>query len=408
MKKAHWFIIFLLFAISCLDDPDCFRLNNNVIGIAFKKMYDGRADTVALIGIQAMGVVRDTTFSKFTYTNGAYVPLDFFKEQTSLTLEGLYDTHHLVVGYDVKAQFVSDDCGARYVLSNLALLSDDYDSIRVVSNSPSSSEAGVHLEVYRCPRTNFMKVGFQQLLPDGTTRAMSPRFNVAGVLADTTLGTVNLPLTPDATTVRFDFNFEDYGANFLAVQYETADWNYKKEYCASYKLKHYKKLKVGNKGEAFDFDSVSVFKDSLQDPPVTNVAAYRCPETNLLRIRFRTASAPVRSDSLEVVSITDNKGTVLYENTELAIFTLPLLTGFVENTTQLITETEFTFALTDGATKKLRIGYVQDREPVHAACGIQTTLTDLAILSMDFSSSPETPRVDHTTFPVQTNFEIIK
>jgi hypothetical protein len=407
MKKAHWFIIFLLFAISCLDEPDCFRLNNNVIGIAFKKMYDGRADTVALIGIQALGVP-DTTFSKFLYTNGAYVPLDFFSQQTSLTLQDLYETHQLLLGYDVKAQFVSDDCGARYVLSGLNLLSEDYDSIRVVSTDPASSEAGVHIEIYRCPRTHLMKVVFQQLQEE-TSRVMTPKINgispdyIDPIFVDTTLSVVNLPLNPEANTVRFDFDFRDYGAKFLTVQYQRTAWDYN-DLCAARNLQFYGRLKVGNKGEAFDFDSVKVVRDSLQDPPITNITAYRCPQTNLMRISFRTPSAPVRADSISVVSVTDNKGAVLYENTKLAIFTLPLITD------PGVIETEFTFLLTDGTTKKLTIGYGRETARTYGnACGDLTTLTDLEI-STDFGLLPDQSsfKLDHTTFPVQTNFEILK
>src|SRR6187431_2998643 len=85
MKKAHWFIIFLLFAISCLDEPDCFRLNNNIIGIAFKKMYDGKADTVGVLGIQALSAPQ-VDFLKGRYADGTYLPLDFFNQETAYTV----------------------------------------------------------------------------------------------------------------------------------------------------------------------------------------------------------------------------------------------------------------------------------------------------------------------------------
>lgn len=408
MKKAHWFIIFLLFAISCLDEPDCFRLNNNVIGIAFKKMYDGKADTVALIGITAMDAI-DTVFSKFTFTNGAYVPLDFFDNQTALTLEGLYQTNHLTVGYDVRTQFVSDDCGARYVLSDLALQANDYDSIRLVSTTPSSSEAGVHVEVYRCPRTHLMKFAFRQLQGDASV-ALTPKIvqitpdYTAPIFVDTTLSYVNLPLNPATGTVRFDFSFRDYGSNFVEVQYESNTWNYGEKYCASKNLRLYHDLAVNGKGVGFDFDSVLVVRDSLQDPPLTNLIAYRCPQTNLVRISFRTSSAPVRADSLDLIRIIDDNSNVYYENTKLALFTLPLSTG------SSVTEKEFTFELKDGTVKKLKLRYTPVVETVFGACGEQTTLTALTIVpygsGFDFSTSPAA-RASATTFPVQTNFEII-
>jgi hypothetical protein len=409
MKKAHWFIIFLFVAVSCLDQPDCFRLNNNIIGIAFKKMYDGKADTVAIIGIKALAAP-DFTFSELKYTNGAYVPLNYFATQTALTVQDLEETHHLLLGYEVKTQFVSDDCGARYVLTNLQLLEEDYDSIRVVGTTPSASDVGVHLEIFRCPRTHLMKLVFQQLQTDGTSAALTPKIEgilpdyTGGIFGDTTLSSVNLPLNPAANAVKFDVDFRDYGVKFLTVQYQSEDWNYQPKYCAPSKI--YSQLTVGNKGEAFDFDSVTVVRDSLQDPPITNVTAFRCPDTHLVRLSFRISA--VRADNLPVSKITNNLGEVVFGTDTTSAFTLPLITAGGA------TETEFTFEFTDGtASKKIRIAYEQaDADLPFAVCSGRIVLNNLAIASTDFASGPTTPeylpKVDHTTYPPSTNFEITR
>lgn len=413
MKKAHWFIIFLLFAISCLDEPDCFRLNNNMIGIAFRKMYDGKADTVYFAGMQTPAAT-NFIFNPGQYVSEVYVPLDFFTKQTAFTVDAFYETtHHLLFGYDVKTQFVSQDCGARYVLTGLSVLQNDYDSIKLVSDIPTSSAAGTHLLIYRCPRTDLMKFDFRQL-QDQSSVVLTPK--IEGVLpdyfpqsiyVDTTLSAINLPLDPGNTQVKFDFKFRDYENAFVVVNYKTTNWDYKVEKCKSRNLKFYHDLIVGtNKGTDFSFDSLRITRDSLQDPPRTNIVGYRCPDIGFMRVSFRTPSAPVKADSLEVVKITDDKGTVFhdYDNVKLSVFTLPLISDAAS--------TEFTFELKGGTIRKLMIGYTTDSKQTFKACGIQTTFNTLSILSTDFSSKPgeptATPKVDHTTFPITTNFEIIQ
>jgi len=421
MKKAHWFIIFLLFAISCLDEPDCFRLNNNIIGIAFKKMYDGKADTVALIGTQAVNA-NDTIFGRYRYTNELYLPLDFFNKQTSFTIVSLTDVNHLLFKYDVKTQFVSEDCGARYVLTGLSLdtADYDYDSVLLISTTPYPSAAGIHLNVYRCPRTNLMKLTFRQLQGE-TSVALSPKMATEGIVpdytgalyGDTTLNAVALPLNPGSSSARFNFNFRDYGSNFVTVQYERKHWDYQNRYCGA-NQQVYHDLKVNTKANGgFDFDSLLVTKDTNEDPPVTNIVAYRCPDTNLMRLYFRTA-APVRVDRLPISKITNNRGDVVFGTDTTEFFTLPLLTGNDETTGTAITQTEFTFEFTDGTpNKKLTIVYDQQNAGlVFGACSNRQKLVKLKISATDFASGPTTdqylPKVDSTTFPPSTNFEIIR
>jgi hypothetical protein len=256
-----------------------------------------------------------------------------------------------------------------------------------------------------------MKVAFRQLRGE-TSEALTPKINsispdyMGAIFADTTLNAVNLPLNPGANEVRFGFDFKDYGSNFVTVKYTRRAWDYQAKYCGNQHLQFFAKLDADKEDGAFDFDSLFVFKDSLQDPPVTNIYAYRCPDIGFMRVSFRTPSAPVKADSLDIVKLTDDKGTVFYENVKLSVFTLPLIGDAG------ITSTEFTFELKGGITKKLKIGYTADSKQVFKACGIKTTFNGLNIVSTDFSSQPGTdtakPQVDHTTFPILTNFAIIK
>ena len=67
MKKVAWFVFFAIIAVSCLDEPDCFQLNNNVVIVAFG-IVGGGADAIALNGITAPGVdgvfYADTTLAQ--------------------------------------------------------------------------------------------------------------------------------------------------------------------------------------------------------------------------------------------------------------------------------------------------------------------------------------------------------
>src|SRR5688572_1373318 len=127
IKHTRWFIFFLLMAVSCLDEPDCFSLNNNIIGISFKKMLTGAADTVAVLSIKAEGF--DSLFAEERLINGISLPLNYFQQNTSFIFEGVdKQTHYLNLDYSAKAQFVSEECGERFVLADLKIGSHDFDS----------------------------------------------------------------------------------------------------------------------------------------------------------------------------------------------------------------------------------------------------------------------------------------
>lgn len=148
--------------ISCLDEPDCFTLNNNVVGFSIR---DAISDTIA----------RSDTFAyflanrekEFRFTDTTYVieeggrftlPIDFLHDSTefiffkfngknSLNVQDtLIDT--LVVGYRTQAQYVSEDCGERFVLSNLTILRHTFDDIRLVNREPGRDNNARNFEIY--------------------------------------------------------------------------------------------------------------------------------------------------------------------------------------------------------------------------------------------------------------------
>lgn len=215
VKKALWFLFFLMMSVSsCLEDPDCFLLNNNVVQISFRKLWDGTTDTVTFIGIFAENAVKDSVFySNSTISNGTVtLPLNYLENQTIYTFRQPQDTSQLTLYYASKAQFVSEDCGERFVLTDLTVGSHGFDSVRVVNSNLSNNPSAPNIIIYRCPDTDILRIGFKtpagedaSVLINGITTDYDPLVHYSGV----TVSSVDLPLNPEADTTNFSFQFQD-------------------------------------------------------------------------------------------------------------------------------------------------------------------------------------------------------
>lgn len=147
VKNSAWFLLLLILTVACLDEPDCYHLNNYVIGISFKKLEDSTADTVT---VSAMGTVEppllfytDTTLTKL------FLPLNYFSDETAFFFETPDAAHLLRLGYLSKAQFVSEDCGEKFVLSEMRVLEHSFDSVRLIIDVPTSEAGAIHLEIFQ-------------------------------------------------------------------------------------------------------------------------------------------------------------------------------------------------------------------------------------------------------------------
>src|SRR5690606_19388570 len=164
IRKVALYAIFALLALSCLDEPDCYNLNNNVIGIAFRKIADNKADTVAIIGITVNG--SDSLFHETKLATGVELPVNVLDDEVEFVfqLAGLDGpiTRTLRTSYKSRIQFVSEDCGERFIISDLRLEDHDFDSVRLVNDQPGR-EVTPNYGIYRCPITNRMKISFRQL-----------------------------------------------------------------------------------------------------------------------------------------------------------------------------------------------------------------------------------------------------
>ena len=133
--------------VACLDEPDCFNLNNDLIGISFKKLEGSVADTVSL---SLMGTTEPPlVFLADTAVSRIVLPLNYFQDEMTFFFDNEAGENLLRLGYTSQAQFVSENCGEKFVLSKLRVLEHSFDSVRLVSDVPSSDAGRIHIEIYQ-------------------------------------------------------------------------------------------------------------------------------------------------------------------------------------------------------------------------------------------------------------------
>jgi hypothetical protein len=270
LKRGIW-LLFIILAGSCLDQPDCYELTNNYVGITFKKLYDGKADTLAILGITTPD--SDSTFYPFSLATSLSLELNPFTNATDFQLATIYGTYRFVLGYQSDVRFVSEDCGISTMLSGLNINYSEFDSVRII-NGLLTNPAQINIEASRCPRTNVMKVAFKRL-ENGVEVADQVQFSnvtldypVVYYFPGVPVSTVNIPLNPEAPTTTVTFEFADGNVRTLTVQHNRTPWN---EYQLCSGLTLFDDLS----NEASTFSQVKVVRDSVQDPPITNFAVYK-------------------------------------------------------------------------------------------------------------------------------------
>lgn len=272
MKKILWVVFFFLALGSCLDEPDCIDMTNGIIGISFKKMFDNKADTVVFIGIQSPE--SDSIFYPYTRATLISLPLNPFAEQTRYDLEGVYGNNFVEMDYINKTvQYVTEDCGTRYIFSNLKFSDHDFDSLKVITTDLFTT-GQTNLEVYRCPRTNLVKVTFRKLV--GVTEradtvflsSLSADYPAQFFIPTDTLSAINLPLNQNASSTTFYFNFKDGSSRTITFNYSRTPWDEFETWCGT--LTRFSELS----STVYDFNDVQIRRDSVQDPPLTNAAIF--------------------------------------------------------------------------------------------------------------------------------------
>ena len=92
VKKTSWFLFLIVFAISCLDEPECYLLNNDMAGIYFRVMGSNQLDsanvTTLLINGTPPSIAEGVVWQDLAdnFLTGFAVPLDYFNNQTNFEL----------------------------------------------------------------------------------------------------------------------------------------------------------------------------------------------------------------------------------------------------------------------------------------------------------------------------------
>jgi hypothetical protein len=151
MKNWFWIGLISVLLGACLDDPECLRKADTALVISFKKIVDGKADTLIFYNISAAGSdsvfykdqpedVRDT-LSTVVLTVNPYL------EETTYTFQIEGEQVLLKVGYKSRTKFISEDCGSEQLLYDLKILETQFDSVRIV-NPVLTTARLANIEIY--------------------------------------------------------------------------------------------------------------------------------------------------------------------------------------------------------------------------------------------------------------------
>lgn len=206
MRKPGWFVFFLVLTVSCLDDPDCFQLHNNILGITFRVIGSGQVDSLLL---------KDLTTDKYVPVTSFNEELNYFEHEGTFSFQGVEGPNFLSFGYTVKNQFISEECGSSFVLSDLRILGHDFDSVRISNPTPTKT-GGPNIEIYRCPETDTLTIDFNQLV--ATTNGLTitnPRSSIISHGFEEITNTEDSLFSGRAATVKLPVDLSKNSATFI-------------------------------------------------------------------------------------------------------------------------------------------------------------------------------------------------
>lgn len=403
MKRLVWFVFLAGLAISCLDPADCLQKNNNIMGVSFRTMYDGRGDTVKIQSVTVAGI--DHQFDTTTVGTAISVQLNYLTDTSTFRIQTLDRLYYLKVGYSVKPQFVAVDCSEKFTLGDLKLLaSSGTDSVKVISTTLVNPTKG-NINIYRCPRNKIIKFSFRQYYMDTDSIGKLTGRKIASVVSDfagviypdtITTNTVYLPINISASQSAYTFYFADGTVSKLSINYDVMTKTVL-SLCGPQLFP--RKIKHVPQGGGLDFEVLKVKRDSVFDPPRTNFNAYACAKTNLITTLFKTVAGGYTSDTLKSVKADYLGATPIYKNLITGSVVLPLNTD-ADNTTFFFEYQNKTSAVT--------LNYLRTGKTYHTECGVQQEITQLQVLqSNGFSAAPKVIQAK-ATFPASNNLEITK
>ena len=131
MRNWWWMLFMVGLATACLEDAECVKSGDTALVIKFKKLSDGKADTLFVVNVTAMGT--DSVFYTSKQLNGsAVLSVNPYAGETEFTFVFEAEQKTLKVGYRNEVRFVSEECGTDRVQVDLKILETQFDSVRVV------------------------------------------------------------------------------------------------------------------------------------------------------------------------------------------------------------------------------------------------------------------------------------
>lgn len=148
MRRLFTLLFLLPVAVSCLEQPDCINKKNDLIGISFKSMKT-RADTTYIIDSVAAERIAVTFVPSEAAVGKIVLPLDYFNDTTFYILQINDTIHQLTLTYRAQPQFVSEECGERFILDNLQVAKHSFDSVSIIRAQPGVDGNANNVEVFR-------------------------------------------------------------------------------------------------------------------------------------------------------------------------------------------------------------------------------------------------------------------
>jgi hypothetical protein len=411
VKKISWFLFFLLFAVSCLDDPDCYLLNNDKVGISFGVLGSMAADSLRIDSITLNGVplTGDPV--------AAFISFEADRFETSSHIEIVSNgvTKVIDLNYVVKIQFVSEECGPRYILSDLQNTNHNFDSLAVVNTTPGRETSTLNIRIFRCPHPDTIGVNIYQLtMPEtGKSTSRATTGDIASIVVDDvttmyenqTVSSLRLPVNVEASQIKYAINFEngfgyDEPTRTFVVGYKvTEETRYRM--CGTQPFVNDLEVLTST---GVPLDSVSLIVESdgdttsvVNDPVTSNFNIYRCPPTNIVQLAFFNNEI---ATSKTITSITsDYNADILYADVRASRVQLPL--------NPEATSTTFTINYED-VTETLRLDYTWTAPrttlfKAGSACSDRMVITNLSVGIDNANATIENP---HILFPAVTNVNL--
>jgi hypothetical protein len=388
-----------------------------VLGISFNVIGSSAADSLSINQIKVNDQIVWEDLENDTVVTYFGILGDRLLEKTRIELLSKGETKIIDLAYKVKVQFVSEDCGPRYIFSDLTVSEHNFDSLNLVNSTPGRDGSTLNVRIYRCPQLDTIGLSFFQLaLPEtgaASSRPISAELSsitvdgAAQLYVDRTVSSIKLPVNLLASKTNYTFSFADaFGfdqpVRDLTVGYRVTP---RVRYNACGEQLFVDSLVISPIPAGIPFDQISIatendgdLRNVVTDPETTNVNIYRCPPTNIIQIAFENAAGLARSK--EIISVTnDYDSQVLYENVTASRIQLPL--------NPATNSTTFTVQLED-ATETISLNYSWTDPrislfPAGSSCLQRKVITDL-------SESVDNPNValeaGNVLYPAITNLTL--